>query len=50
MSHKPVLGIEPVTGRFSVFRVYLPRFVGFSTPNETCCPYQKLISHFQDSR
>jgi hypothetical protein len=49
ISAKPVPGVEPGTGDFSVLRVYTTRFVGFTTPNETCCPYQKIISHFQVS-
>ena len=49
ISVKPVPGVEPGTDGFSVFKVYCTRFLGFTTPNETCCPYQKLISIFQDS-
>jgi len=47
-SGRPVPGIEPGTGGFSVFRVNSTRFVVFTTPNETCCPYLKLISLFQN--
>jgi len=39
ISGRPFPGIEPRTGGFNVFRVYSIRFVGITTPNETCCPY-----------
>jgi hypothetical protein len=46
---KPVPGNEPGTCGFSVFRVYSLMFVGFTTPNETCCTYQKIITIFRIS-